>query len=390
LPTPPQQPSWWHPDAHADRRPFLMARGRIEAALCRWFEQQGFVKVETSALQVSPGNELHLAAFATELIAPDGARRQLYLHTSPEFACKKLLAAGERRIFTFAQVFRNRERGPLHHPAFTMLEWYRAGEPYERLMEDCTVILRLAAEAAGSDVLRYGDRTADPLAAPLRLTVAEAFASHAGIDLLAVLSPSPRLQGEGRGEGQPQPSAPASASHPNPLPTEEWGEGTPAPDRTALATAAQRAGIRVAADDTWGDIFTRILIERVEPRLAELGMPAILAEYPARLAALARPKPTDPRVAERFELYACGVELANAFGELADPELQRSRLEAEMAEKERIYGERYPIDDDFITALGHMPQASGAALGFDRLVMLTTGAARIDQVVWTPVADTGR
>ncbi len=377
MPTPPQQPSWWHPDAHADRRPFLMARGRIEAALCRWFEQQGFVKVETSALQVSPGNELHLAAFATELIAPDGARRQLYLHTSPEFACKKLLAAGERRIFTFAQVFRNRERGPLHHPAFTMLEWYRAGEPYERLMEDCAAILRLAAEAAGSDVLRYGDRTADPFQTPARVTVAEAFTRYAGIDLLAV-TPSPRL----RGEGRPQASVQASAPHPDPLPTEEWGAGM-------LARAARHAGIRVAGDDTWGDVFTRILIERVEPHLACNGAPVILAEYPARLAALARPKPADPRVAERFELYACGVELANAFGELADPELQRSRLEAEMAEKERIYGERYPIDEDFIAALAHMPQASGAALGFDRLVMLATGAPRIEQVLWTPVVEAG-
>src|SRR4249920_108400 len=159
------------------------------------------MEVETSALQVSPGNETHLHAFATELIGPDGARRPLYLHTSPEFACKKLLAAGEQRIFTFAPVFRNRERGALHHPAFTMLEWYRAGEPCERLMEDCGALLTLAAEAAGSDTLRFGERVADPLAPPERLTVAEAFRRYAGIDLLATLrpTPSPRLRGEGRG-----------------------------------------------------------------------------------------------------------------------------------------------------------------------------------------------
>jgi lysyl-tRNA synthetase class 2 len=388
LPAPSQHRSWWHPDTHADRRAFLLARGRILARLRRWFEEQGFVEVEPGALQVSPGNELHLAAFATELVAPGGARRRLYLHTSPEFACKKLLAAGERRTFTFAQVFRNRERGALHHPAFTMLEWYRAGEPYEQLMEDCAVILRLAAEAAGSDALRFGDRTADPFAAPARVTVAEAFARYASIDLLAV-TPSPRLRGEGRGQEQPQASAQASAPHPDPLPTEEWGEGTAAPDRDALATAARQAGIRVADDDTWGDVFTRILIERVEPHLAANGVPVILAEYPAQLAALARPKPADPRVAERFELYVCGVELANAFGELTDPELQRSRLEAEMDEKERIYGERYPIDEDFIAALAHMPPASGAALGFDRLAMLATGAPRIDDVIWTPVVEAG-
>jgi lysyl-tRNA synthetase class 2 len=394
LQTPAQQRSWWHADNHADRRPLLLARGRIKAAIRRWFEAEGFVEVETSALQVSPGNETHLSAFATELIGPDGSRRQLYLHTSPEFAAKKLLAAGEERIFTFAQVYRNRERGALHHPAFTMLEWYRAHEPYERLMADCAILMRLAAEAAGADALRFGSRSADPFQAPSRLTVAEAFQRFAGIDLLAT-SPSPRSsRGEGRGEGQQQTLEQASAPHPSPLPTEVWGEGIcSAPDARsqfcadALAAAARRAGIRTAPDDTWGDVFSRILVARVEPQLGD-GRATILAEYPADLAALARPKPSDPRVAERFELYACGVELANAFGELTDPDLQRSRLEAEMAERERIYGERYPIDEDFLAALARMPPAGGAALGFDRLVMLATGAPRIEQVIWTPVAET--
>jgi len=351
VPEPVAQSPWWHPERHADRRPFLLARGRMLAALRRWFAAQGFLEVETSALQVSPGNETHLHAFETALIEPGGGRRTFYLHTSPEIAAKKLLAAGEARIFSFAQVFRNRERGRLHHPSFTMLEWYRAREPYERLMEDCAAILRIAAEAAGTDVLRYGARIADALAAPERLTVAQAFTRLAGIDLEATL---------GAGGG----------------------------DRDGLASAAARCGIRVAVDDTWADIFSRILIEKVEPALG-IGRASLLAEYPAQLAALARPKPDDPRVAERFELYACGVELANAFGELTDPELQRRRLEAEMAEKERRYGERYPIDEDFLAALAHMPPACGAALGFDRLVMLATGAACIEQVMWTPVAQAG-
>jgi lysyl-tRNA synthetase class 2 len=330
-----------------------LARGRILAALRRWFESEGFLEVETSPLQVSPGNETHLHAFATELIEPDGSRRPLYLHTSPEFACKKLLAAGETRIFTFAPVFRNRERGALHHPSFTMLEWYRAGEPYERLMEDCAALLRIAAEAAGASALQFSGRQADPFAAPERMTVAEAFARLGGIDLMAALPPSPRSRKEG--------------------------------DRAALAEAARAAGIRVAGDDTWADVFSRILVARIEPQLGN-GRATLLTEYPAELAALARPKPSDPRVAERFELYACGVELANAFGELTDPALQGQRLEAEMAERERIWGERYPIDEDFLAALAHMPPASGAALGFDRLVMLATGAAHIEQVMWTPVA----
>jgi elongation factor P--(R)-beta-lysine ligase len=328
-----------------------MARGRIQTAIRTWFEARGFIQVETAALQVSPGNEAHLHAFATELVGPGGERRPLHLHTSPEFACKKLLAAGEERIFTFAPVFRNRERGALHHPAFTMFEWYRAREPYETLMEDCAALIQIAAHAAGASEFAYGGRRADPLLPPERLTVAEAFERLAGIDLLATLRGS-------------------------------------APDRDTLARATAAAGITVRPGDSWGDVFSRVLVAKVEPGLG-LGRATLLTEYPAHLAALARPKPGDPRVAERFELYACGVELANAFGELTDPVEQRRRLEAEMAEKQRIYGERYPIDEDFLAALAHMPPASGAALGFDRLVMLATGASHIEQVIWTPVAEAG-
>jgi lysyl-tRNA synthetase class 2 len=319
------------------------------AALRSWFAARDFVEVETAALQVSPGNETHLHAFATDLIGPGGENRPLYLRTSPEFACKKLLAAGESRIVDFARVFRNRERGALHHPEFTMLEWYRAHEPYETLMDDCADILAEAARAAGTKQFVYRGTMADPFAAVERLTVAEAFLRHAGIDLLA---------------------------------TVRNGEG----DGAALAAQATKAGIAIADNDNWGDIFSRILVERVDPRLG-VGRVTILYEYPLPLAALARAKPGSGKVAERFELYACGVELANAFGELGDPVEQRSRFEAAMAEKERLYGERYPIDADFLAALEHMPPASGIALGFDRLVMLATGAQRIDQVIWAPVAE---
>jgi lysyl-tRNA synthetase class 2 len=349
LQTPPSSP-WWRPENHQDRRGFLLARGRIRSAVRGWFEARAFVEVESAALQVSPGNEAHLHAFATEAVGPDGARAPLYLHTSPEFACKKLLAAGETRIFDLAKVWRNRERGPLHHPEFTMLEWYRAGEPYETLMDDCAALLALAAEAAGTRRLTWRGREADPFAAPERVTVAQAFDRFAGIDLLATVA----VDG--------------------------------ATDRDALAAAAKTAGIRVADDDTWADVFSRVLVEKIEPNLG-MGRPTILCEYPVAEAALARPKPGDPRVAERFELYACGVELANAFGELTDAGEQRRRFEAEMAEKARVYGERYPIDEDFLAALEIMPEACGAALGFDRLVMLAVGAQRIEQVLWVPVAE---
>ena len=341
---------WWSPSIHADRRPRLILRNRIVQGLRAHFSGLGFVEVEAAALQVSPGNETHLSAFATEVIGPDGERAPLYLHTSPEFACKKLLAAGEPRLFSLARVFRNRERGPLHHPEFTMLEWYRTGEPYTVLMRDCADLLRLAAETAGTTRFRWRGRSCDPVAPFERLTVAEAFARHAGIDLLATL---------------------------------DAAGGT---DREALAAAVAGAGLRVAEDDTWADLFSRVLVARIEPHLGE-GRPTILCEYPASEAALARRSPGDPRVAERFELYACGVELANAFVELTDPAEQRRRFEDEMAERLRIYGDAYPIDEDFLAALARMPEASGIALGLDRLVMLACGADRIDDVIWTPVAD---
>ena len=173
---------------HADRRPFLLGRNAIQAALRGYFAARDFIEVDTATLQISPGNEAHLHAFATQAIGNDGTPQPLYLHTSPEFACKKLLAAGEQRIACFAHVYRNRERGPLHHPEFTMLEWYRVGQEYTVLMQDCADFLRLAAEKAGASVLRFRDRTCDPFAEPERLSVADAFGRHAGIDLLATLN----------------------------------------------------------------------------------------------------------------------------------------------------------------------------------------------------------
>ena len=339
---------FWSAGRHVDRRPFLQARGAIAAALRGFFAEQGFVEVETSVLTVSPGNETHLHAPRTEIMRPDGSRVRRYLRTSPEFACKKLLAAGEPKIFEFARVFRDRERGDLHLPEFTMLEWYRAAAPYDAIMADCVVVIATAAQATGIGTFAFRGRSADPFAEPELLTVAYAFERFAGIDLLATIAGS---------------------------------EG----DRDALAQAA--AGkVRVAEDDTWSDLFSKVLVEHVEPHLGQ-GRLTILFEYPSPEAALARPKRGEPRVAERFEIYACGVELANGFGELTDADEQRRRFTEAMAEKQRRYGEAYPLDEDFLAAVAEMPEASGVALGFDRLVMLASGASRIDQVVWTPPAN---
>lgn len=342
--------SWWDSSRHADRRPLLLLRAKIKTALRQWFESEGFVEVEPAILQVSPGNETHLHAFKTERIGSDLHRRDLYLHTSPEFAMKKLLAAGEQKIFAFAPVFRNRERGPLHAPEFTMLEWYRAGEHYEQLWDDNQKILEIAAGASGRSVWSYRDKPCDISKGYDWTTLYQAFWQFADIPLHETTKDGPKV------------------------------------DREKLAGFARDKGIRVADDDTWSDIFSRVLVEMIEPGLG-VHRPEILCQYPVAEAALARPLTDDPALAERFELYVCGVELANGFGELTDADVQRQRFERWMAEKERIYGERYPIDSEFLAALARMPPASGCALGFDRLVMLAGGAQRIDQVIWTPQAD---
>jgi lysyl-tRNA synthetase class 2 len=231
-----------------------------------------------------------------------------------------------------------------------MLEWYRGHENYDSVIEDCLELMRVSAGAAPSQALSFRGRECDPFCEAERLTVAEAFQCFAGIDLLATLN----AQGEG--------------------------------NRDALIAAADAACIAAGRDDSWSDLFSKILVARIEPNLG-IGAPAVLYEYPRCEAALARATEHDARVAERFELYACGVELANGFGELTDAAEQRRRFEAEMDEKERVYGERYPLDEDFLAALSLMPDASGVALGFDRLVMLALGAPRIDNVIWTPLPE---
>jgi lysyl-tRNA synthetase class 2 len=324
----------------------LELRGRLTAATRSFFTERDFLEVETPALQVSPGLEPHLMAFATELVAADQQSSQpLYLHTSPEFAMKKLLAAGLPRIFQLAHVFRNGERASTHHPEFIMLEWYRAGD-YDGVIDDTAQLLRALAGVAGRSQVAWQGIACDLMAEPERLTVQNAFARHAdGIDPLATVG-----------------------------------------DMAALIAEARRIGVRVGEGDRWDDLVLRILAERIEPHLGA-GRPTFLLEYPVEMGALARVKPADPRVAERVELYIAGVEIANGFGELTDAAEQRRRFTADMDLKERLYGTRYPIDEQFLAALEHgIPDSAGMALGFDRLVMLLAGATHIEDVLWAPVA----
>lgn len=326
------------------RRPALLVRAALKAAIRAYFERAGFLEVETGIVCRSPGNETHLHAFEAGWIGADGEKHAAYLHTSPEFAMKTLLAAGERKIYQFAPVFRAREQSRLHAPEFTMLEFYRAAADYSVLMEDCVEILRLAAQAGGRSRFSFRGVPCDAQAPPERLSLVAAFERHAGFALEPLLE-----------------------------------------DRDAFAAAARGIGMRVAPDDSWSDIFSRVLAERIEPHLGR-DRATLLDRYPLSEAALARPCPDDPRFAERFELYVCGVELANAFGELTDPAEQRRRFAADMAEKARIYGEIYPIDADFLRALAFMPQASGLALGFDRLAMLAAGVEDVAEAMFTPWA----
>jgi lysyl-tRNA synthetase class 2 len=341
---------WWRPDRFALRRARLDKRAQIVTAIRSFFADRGFVEVGTPALQVSPGLEPHLRAFATELHdPPQGQAAPRYLHTSPEFAMKKLLVAGLPRIWQLAHVFRDGERSAIHHPEFSMIEWYRTGATYRDLMEECTALVRACQQAAGAQVLSWRGHTADAIGEWQRISVAEAFQEHCGLDLLATT--------------------------PDPL----------HPDTDRLAAAASAIGISPHPGDDWETLFFRVFLDRIEPDLGR-GAPTILYDYPLSMAALARRHPDDPRLAERFEVYICGLELANAFGELTDAAEQRARFLADQVRKRRLYGHTYPIDEDFLDALEHgLPACAGIALGFDRLVMLATGAEDIEEVLWAPV-----
>ncbi len=342
---------WWRPDVLASRRDSLKQRQRIIAAIREFFASRDFDEVETPCLQVSPGLEPHLKAFATTLDDPwGGVGHALFLHTSPEFTMKKLLAGGMDRIFQIARVFRNGEISPTHHPEFTMLEWYRAPGQLAELMDETEALVRAAAQAVGVGHLSRDGLSCDPFQPWRRLSVAQAFQDYCGMDVLAT-APDPQ-----------------------------------SPDRDLIAAQARRLGLWVSETDRWDDIFFRIMLEFIEPHLG-MGVPTILHSYPVSMAALARPDPQDPRVAERFEAYALGVELCNAFGELTDADEQSRRFHADMDLKETLYGQRYPVDDDFLAALrSGMPECAGIALGLDRLIMLITGAPSIDHVLWAPVS----
>ena len=336
-------------EAFEARLPFLLSRNKIAAAIRGFFARENFIEVDTPVLQLSPGMEVHLSAFETRFVDISGRDSiPLYLHTSPEFAMKKLLSFGMEKIYQFAHVFRNEIVSPTHYPEFVMLEWYRTGETYEKLMDDCEGILRAALKAAGREFFTYGEKKCSPGNGIEKLAVGRAFEKFCRFDILATLD--------------------------DPL----------APTPALIAPSARDLGIHVSESDTWDDVFEKLMLEFVEPNLG-IERPTILCEYPLHQAALSKPLPGNPRLAQRFELYVCGLELANAFTELTDAAVQRERFERDMDEKQRLYGKRYPIDGEFLEAVAQMPESAGIALGLDRLVMLAAGAGDIRDLQWTGI-----
>ncbi|MGD2062023.1 MAG: EF-P lysine aminoacylase EpmA [Nitrospirota bacterium] len=330
------------PEALHDRRPFLVARAAVLREIRAFFDGRGFLEVETPRLVACPGLEPHLVAFTVVGEPPR------YLPTSPELHLKRLLAAGYERIYEMGRVFRRGESGRHHLPEFTLLEWYRTGSDLAALMNDCEGLLRhLSATIephAGPGAVCLRDQS---IAAPFaRLTYRGALQRYAGIDPV---------------------DFPAAAGV--------------APLRAEI----ERLGLHTAEDDDRDTLLTRVFVDRVEPQLG-LARPCFVTEFPASQAALARVReePGWP-VAERFELYVAGVELANAFDELTDAVEQRRRFQAWQEQRRSLAAEVYPIDEGFMAALeSGLPPCVGIALGVDRLAMLVTGAADVASVVAFP------
>jgi lysyl-tRNA synthetase class 2 len=331
---------------------------RLRAALARslrdGLEARGYLETETPIAVPVAGQEPHLRPFETafrpDLPVPPGGvegARRLHLHTSPEYAMKRLLArGGYSRIYQLARVFRDGEVSPTHNPEFTLLEFYAAPGDAALLMEHVEQVIAEAAQKLRGGLRvparqQRGSRKELDLTPPYeRLTCQQAFVQFAGFD---------------------------------PLPL----------DAAAMAQVSRTAGVRVADGTSWDDAFTQVLLELIEPALG-LDRPVFLCDYPASQAALAKVNPLDPRVAERFELYAGGLELCNGFSELVDAAEQRRRFEDEQRQRRELGRDVFPLDEQFLAALPSMPPAGGVAVGVDRVLMLLLGLREISEVLLFP------
>ncbi|WP_167384268.1 EF-P lysine aminoacylase EpmA [Gluconobacter frateurii] len=322
------------PDRIAERLPLLRRRAQMVQATRKFFDDRGYLDVDTPYAVPVPGEEVHLRCFRTELEHADGSREARFLHTSPEFAMKRIVSATGLPIFQLARVWRNGEASATHVPEFTMLEWYAPGANLDALMDETEDFVRALLPGQV-----YRDGILIPITEPFeRLTMQDAFARYVGADLLKTAGNAEALAHQ--------------------------------------ANAVLRDG------ENWEDLFFRLLLERIEPVIGR-ERPTFLTHWPAEQAALARKDPSDARAALRFELYIGGIELANAFEELTDPVEQRQRFEADRQKRLEFSPDQdWPLDEAFLTALPDMPSCSGIALGFDRLVLLATGAPTIRDILW--------
>ncbi len=299
-------------------------------AVRQFFAKRSFLEVDTPVRVLTPGLEVHIDAVSSG---------DAWLITSPEMQMKRLLGAGLERIFTICKCFRNGEQGAQHNPEFTMLEWYQTGA-IDSVLADTQALVSQCAVAALATTVLPGPNKIDVSPPWSCLTVREVFAQCAGITL--------------------------------------QGNET----ESELASAIAAANLDTGTATAWDDLFYTVFVNRVEPWLAAQPKPTVLMDWPVRLAALAKPKPDDPSVVERFEVYVGDVELANAFGELTDAAEQRRRFQADQTIRAQRDLSVYPIDQKFLAALEQgIPESAGIALGIDRLVMLICGARQIRDVL---------
>lgn len=308
------------------------------------FDSRGYLEAEAPLLVPCPTLDSNIRSLSVEVSSIDGRRRPFYLHTSPEYAMKKLMAAGAERLYFLGKVFRDGETTALHNPEFTLLEWYRAGASIADLLDETEdFIRRLAMRLTGSASVPYGDRVVDLSGPWPRVRMADLFRASTGADL------DPRCGADG------------------------------------LRRIASELGVFHNPDDDWETLFTRIYLERMEPGLG-FDKPVFLTDYPSGLAMNARLRKDDPRWAERCELFIAGLELANGYTEITDPSEQRRRFESDLEKKRLENGSELPVDRELLEALeAGLPPCAGMALGVDRLVMLLLNREDIADVLIEPL-----
>lgn len=312
-----------------------------------FFWSQGFTETDTPIALKLPGQEPYLSPVPIVFHSPTGKEEQLYLHTSPEFGLKKLLAAGYKKVFSVVKCFRDYEAfgDGTHNTEFTMLEWYRAPGSYFDFMDDTEKLFQYIGRALGKTSVEFRGQTCAIAEKWDRKTMNEVWQEFVGVNLDDYLTVE------------------------------------------AMSKLVENKGYPIGTTDAYEDLFFKVFLNEIEPKLG-LDRPVFVYEYPKQMCSLSRVCAHDSRYAERAELYSAGLELANGFGELVDPEEQCDRLEADRQLRERLGKESWPVDPDFIAALASgMPEAGGIALGIDRMVVLFTGAKDINEVLFQSVQD---